>query len=82
MPEVVIEEDLHSVRILTKLGGDLRPPSGYLSDLLGLLLLELDLESGHVYRPIIVTAPRCTATSDINPSGRAYSVSGKAVMTS
>lgn len=69
MPEVVIEEDLDSVRILTQLRGDLRPASGYLSDLLGLLLLELDLESSHVYRPIIAAAPRCAATSDISPHG-------------
>ena len=67
MPEIVIEEDLDSVRILTQLGGDLRPPSGYLSDFLGLLLLELDLECSHVYRPIIAAAPRCAATSDISP---------------
>ena len=67
MPEVVIEKDLDSVRVLTQLGGDLRPASGYLSDLLGLLLLELDLESSHVYRPIIAAAPRCAATSDISP---------------
>ena len=38
VPEVVIEEDLDGVRILTQLGGDLRPASGYLSNLLGLLL--------------------------------------------
>jgi hypothetical protein len=69
MPEIVIEEDLDSVRILTQLGGDLRPPSGYLSDFLGLLLLELDLECSHVYRPIIAAAPRCAAIPDISPHG-------------
>ena len=61
MAEVVVEEDLDSVRVLTELGGDLGPPSGYLGDLLGLLLLEFDLESSHVYRPIIAAAPRCAA---------------------
>ena len=67
MPEVVLEEHLDGVRVLTEFVGDLRPPSGYLCNLLGLLLLELDLESGHVYRPIIAAAPRCVATSDISP---------------
>jgi hypothetical protein len=81
MPEVVIEKDLDNVRILTQLGGDLRPPSGYLSDLLSLLLLELDLECSHVYRPIILTAPRCTATSDINRMAR-YPVFSKSMVTS
>ena len=54
MPEVVMEEHLDRVRVLTKLGGDLRPASGYLSDLLGLLLLllQLDLENCHVVHPI------------------------------
>jgi hypothetical protein len=67
MPEIVLEEHLDSVRVLPEFGGDLRPSSGHLCDLFGLLLLELDLESGHVYHPIIAAAPRCVATSDINP---------------
>jgi hypothetical protein len=80
MPEVVIEKDLDIVRILTQLGGNLRPASGYLSDLLGLLLLQLDLESSHVHRPIIAAAPRCAATSDISPHG-GLPVSRKAIVT-
>ena len=80
MPEVVLEEHLDSVRVLTQFGGDLRPSSGYLCDLLGLLLLELDLESGHVYRPIIAAAPRCVATSDISPRRSAYPMSRKAIV--
>ena len=65
----MIEEGLESVRILTQLRGDLRPASGYLSDLLGLLLLELDLKSSHVYRPIIAGRTRWCGTSDISPHG-------------
>src|SRR5688572_6924860 len=68
MPEIVLEEHLDSVSVLPEFGGDLRPPSGHLCDLLGLLPLELDLESGHVYHPIIAAAPRCAATSDISPN--------------
>jgi hypothetical protein len=70
MSEVVLEEHLDSVRVLTQFSGDLRSPSGYLCDLLGLLLLQLDLECGHVYRPISAAAPRCAATSDISPRRR------------
>jgi hypothetical protein len=70
MPEIVLEEHLDSVRVLPEFGGDLRPPSGHLCDLLGLLLLEFDLESGHVYHPIIAATPRCVATSDISPPKR------------
>jgi hypothetical protein len=66
MSEVVLQEHLDGVRVLTQFSRDLGSPSGYLCDLLGLLLLELDLESGHVYRPIIAAAPRCAATSDIS----------------
>jgi hypothetical protein len=70
VPEVVTEEDLHRIWVMTELGGETRPASGYLSNLLNLLLLllKLDLESCHVTHPIsTATAPRCTATSDINP---------------
>ena len=54
MPEVVTEENLNRVRVVTKLGGNACPASRYLSDLLGLLLLllQLDLESCHVVHPI------------------------------
>jgi hypothetical protein len=57
VPEVVTEEDLYSIGIMTELGGDARSASGYLSDLLGLFLLELHLESCHVYHPINAVAP-------------------------
>jgi hypothetical protein len=67
--EVVLEKRLYSVRVLTQLGGYLRCPGGYLSDFLCLLLLQLDLESGHLYHPIIAAPPRCVATSDISPTG-------------
>jgi hypothetical protein len=78
--EVVPEEDLYRVRIMTELCGDARSTSGYLSDLLGLFLLELHLKSCHVYHPIHAVAPRCAlslsktlqtccaATFDTSPS--------------
>jgi hypothetical protein len=34
-----------------------------------LLFVEIDLESGHFYHPIIAAPPRCVATSDISPTG-------------
>ena len=58
--EVVTEKDLYCIRIMTELSGDARPASGYLSDLLSLFLLELHLESCHVYHPINAVAPPCT----------------------
>ena len=57
--EVVTEKDLYCIRIMTELSGDARPASGYLSDLLSLFLLELHLESCHVYHPINAVAPPC-----------------------
>ena len=61
------EEDLYSVRIMTELGGNARAASGYLSDLLGLFLLELHLESCHVYHPINAIAPRCAPNLSKGP---------------
>jgi hypothetical protein len=60
--EVVLKKQLHSVRVLTQLGGYLGCPGGCLSYFLCLFLLQLDLESGHFYHPIIAAPPRCVAT--------------------
>ena len=54
VPEVVTQESLDCGRIVAKLGGNACSASRYLSDLLGLLLLllQLDLENCHVVHPI------------------------------
>ena len=54
MPEVVTQESLNRGWVVAKLGGNACPASRYLSDLLGLLLLllQLDLENCHVFHPI------------------------------
>jgi hypothetical protein len=43
VPEVVIEEVLHLVPVVTEFGGDPRRATGHLRDLFGLLLLLLEL---------------------------------------
>jgi hypothetical protein len=67
VPEVMTEKDLYSIRIMTELGGNARSASGYLSDLLGLFLLELHLESCHFYHPINAVAPRCALNLSKDP---------------
>ena len=54
VPEVVTQESLNRGRVVAKLGGNACAASRYLSDLLSLLLLllQLDLENCHVVHPI------------------------------
>ena len=64
--EVVPQEARHRLAVLAQLGGHRRAPGRHRRDLVGLLLLELDLERGHRNRPFRRRpARRCADPSNI-----------------
>ncbi len=69
MTEVVPKEDLRGLRLLSQLLGEPGAAFRDQGDLLGLLLLQLELERRHSTSPPIMARLRCQAQSDLSPRG-------------